>query len=142
MNPGKKDDRSESYFMVGGSQVTLRSGGIWLGPAGPLGESEVERVEICIRAGDHGLNRSLSTVRCRVGNQRRNAYSGIWRGHLQGSLFHGLGYLIILQHTANFFPEDVGVERGFGEQACGSAFGEEFRVAGLMVFGGVWVGDE
>lgn len=36
MNPGEKDDRSESYFMVGGSQVTLRSGGIWLGPAGPL----------------------------------------------------------------------------------------------------------
>ena len=36
MNPGKKDDRFESYFMVGGSQITLRSGGIWLGPSGPL----------------------------------------------------------------------------------------------------------
>lgn len=36
MNPGKKDDRSESYYMVGGSQITLRSGGIWLGPSGPL----------------------------------------------------------------------------------------------------------
>ena len=43
MNPEKKDDRSESYFMVGGSQVTLRSGGIWLGPAGPLGRKRSEK---------------------------------------------------------------------------------------------------
>ncbi len=48
MNPGKKDDRFESYFMVGGSQITLRSGGIWLGPSGPLflGGMIFRRVEL------------------------------------------------------------------------------------------------
>lgn len=78
MNPEKKDDRSESYFMVGGSQVTLRSGGIWLGPSGPLffGRTHPEFRNLAILWGD--LNRWRTNCPSLVNGADRNGESTFW----------------------------------------------------------------
>lgn len=83
MNPGKKDDRFESYFMVGGSQITLRSGGIWLGPSGPLflrggcfgGESDD------VRHPTHGETCTAGGLRVQVLSAARRAIAVAFLGH-------------------------------------------------------------
>ena len=84
MNPGKKDDRFESYFMVGGSQITLRSGGIWLGPSGPLFFGDDLKGEVRLGNSphpDHGDTCTEGGLRVQVLSEARRAMAVAFLGH-------------------------------------------------------------